>query len=180
MADSEQAQPAASQPLGDYKMHLGHSQRLIALGFDPNAPVYSASRGWSEEAITQAVFGGERGNRKTVDFRVEMRDEDCVLPMEIDLIQVVFVTEPDSDTGQLIHYPDQAWYMRGYLGRCDVNPDGEVVRMHAYTHELGDGEPSVDLQIVREIPVKIPALSLDGCLTEDARGRPVISTTVGY
>jgi hypothetical protein len=179
MPDDEQVRETATQPRADIKMHLADSQRLIALGFDPNAPVYSATYGYSREAIAEALFGGERGNRKTVDFRVEMRGGDCVLPMEIDLIQVVFVTDLDNETGQPDHFDDPAWYMRGHLGRCEINPDDEVVRMHAYTHELEDGEPSVDLQIVREVPVKIPALSLDGCLTESF-GRPSVATPVGY
>jgi hypothetical protein len=179
MADSEQARNTATQPMADSKMQLGDSQRLISLGFDPNAPVYTATHGYSQEAITQALFGGKRGNRKTVDFQIELRDGDCVLPMEINLIQVVFVTDLDPDTGQPDHFNDPAWYMRGHLGRCEINPDGEIIRMHAYTHELDDGEPSVDLQIVREVPVKIPALSLDGCLIESFR-RPTIATPVSY
>ena len=179
MPDEEQVRETATQPMVDMKMHVVESQRLIALGFDPMAPVYSATRGYSEEAITQAVFYGERGNRKTVDFGVELQGRDCVLPMEIDLVQVVFVTEFDSETGRPDHFDDPAWYLRGHLGRCDLNPAGEVIRMHAYTHQLTEGEPSAHLQIVRELPIKIPALSLDGCLSESF-GHPSIATPVGY
>jgi hypothetical protein len=179
MPDKEQVRETATQPMADSKMHPVESQRLIALGFDPLAPVYDATRGYSEEAITQALFYGLRHERKTVDFQVELRNGDCVLPMEIELLQVVFVTEFDHETGQPDHFNNPAWYLRGHLGRCDINPNGEVIRMYAYTHELAEGELSAYLQIVREVPVKIPALSLDGCLTESF-GRPSIATPVGY
>ncbi len=179
MPDEKQVREMATQPMADSKMHLGESQRLIALGFDPLAPVYNATHGYSEEAITQAVFYGLRHERKTVDFQVELRGGDCVLPMEIELLQVVFVTEHDDETGQPDHFEDPAWYLRGYLGGCDLNPNGEVIRMHAYTHELAEGELSAYLQIVQEVPVKIPALSLDGCLTESF-GHPSVATPVGY
>lgn len=172
MPDEEQVQ-TAGKPERTSELHVVESQRLIALGFDPTAPIYESNDGCSEEAIAKALFGSDRDKPHTIPFNIQTRDEDCVLPMEVELVQVVYVTSWDVEAGQPDPFPDPAWYLRGYLGRCDINPTGEVVRMHAYTFELrNDLEATV--QIVRELPVKIPAISLNGQLVQSF-GHPRIA-----
>ncbi|HEY7829531.1 MAG TPA: hypothetical protein VIC06_03080 [Solirubrobacteraceae bacterium] len=177
MSDKEQVQ-ATGEDEEVRKLDLDESQRMIALGFDPVAPVYVSNREYSSEAILKALTCTERGKPHTVGFGIEVRDaEDCILPMEIELLQVVFPTNLDRETGQPDTWDDPAWYLRGYLGRCPVNPNGEVVRMHVYTHELHEHERWAEIQIVRELPIRYPAISLDGQLIY-GRGRPCIADRV--
>ena len=175
MADEEQTQVARLAD-GMYRVDPELSQRLIALGFDPVALVYISTNGFTQEAITRALFMSRRHEPEVVQFNIEVRDaEDCVLPMEIELLRTLFVTDLNRETGEPDPWNDPRWYLRGHLGRCSLNPNGEVIRMHAYITDLIEGDRYAEIQIVRETPVRNPAISLDGQLVQDLKGYPRIA-----
>jgi hypothetical protein len=90
--------------------------------------------------------------------------------MEIELIQVVWVHYAGDDNERYVDDLPE-WYIRGWLSKSQLNPDGDPVRMHAYIGELDQEHcPSTAyLQMVREQPAKSPAFSLDGRLLSGDR-----------
>ena len=74
------------------------------------------------------------------------------------------------------------WYLRGLLAQSQLNPGGEIVRMHAYIHvleptpaddpELTDNSASI--QVLRELPSRMSRFSFDGRVIE-GKGYPILT-----
>jgi hypothetical protein len=172
MPDEEQVQETGEDEKVR-KFDLWTSQRLIALGFDPLTPVYATRGGFDHDIIRDALFESLHSDPTMIPFEWEPYHKGspaCIFPMEVELIQVVRVPcDPEDarkDEGD--SYIEPEWYLRGWLGRCSLNPSGEIVRMHAYISQIidvhGDMEPSGWVQVLREQPSKTRPFSLDGQL----------------
>jgi hypothetical protein len=170
MADEEQVHEKLGLTPGEDvpRLELDRSQRLIALGFDPLATVYVVEGGFDQNMIVDATFEGSRSQPRTIPFPYKYGESgnrsSVVLPMEVELIQIVWV-HYDGDEGN--RYVDDLpeWYIRGWL-KCELNPSGDAVRMHAYigTLDQEDCPSTAYLQMLRERPTKAPPYSLDGRL----------------
>ncbi len=161
------------------RLELDRSQRLIGLGFDPQATVYVIQGGFDQSMIVDAMFEGLRSQPRPIPFSYrygDYRDQSAItLPMEVELVQVVWVHyQADNGTRHVDDRPE--WYIRGWLGQCEINPDHDSVRMHAYVGTLDEPAcPSTAyLQMLREQPTKAPAFSLDGLLVVDDRAHPPV------
>lgn len=162
------------------RLTLEESQRLLALGFDPVAPVYASYTGFDIDRIADALFQSEFSRPVLVPFEWSDGLKDSVpviLPMEVEIVQRVLVTaiaNVGENSGQRFNCLSPEWYLRGLLAQSQLNPDGEVVRMHAYIHELepepGDNPEEADncasIQVLRELPSRMPRFSFDGRVVE--------------
>jgi hypothetical protein len=183
MVDEEQAPEKLGPIPGEEspRLELDYSQRLIALGFDPLATVYIVEGGFNQSMISDAVFEGSRSHPRTIPFTYKCGESgdrsSVVLPMEVELIQVVWVPYAGDDGNRYVDDLPE-WYIRGWLPQCELNPDGDPVRMHAYIGTLDqEGCPSTAyLQMLREQPARSPTFSLDGrLLVGDRSGPPRIT-----
>jgi hypothetical protein len=169
MADEEQAQIAAEDK-EVWKIDLWTSQRLIALGFDPLTPVYTSEGGFDPDVIRDALFEGYHTEPVLIPFEwapFHKGADACTFPMEIELIQVVRVPSDPEDEDEDDFYIEPEWYLRGWLGPCNLNLTGEIIRMHAYisvAHDDGSMSRSAYVQVLREQPSKARPFSLDGQL----------------
>lgn len=183
MPDTEQAQVNRVGRLG-----LEESQRLLALGFDPIAPVYASYTGFDVDRIADALFQSEFSRPALVPF--EWHDglkgsAPVILPMEVEIVQRVLVTAISNvgeNSGKRFDCLEPEWYLRGLLAQSQLNPNGEVVRMHAYIHVLEPEPPdnpegadnSASIQVLHELPSRTPRFSFDGRVIE-GEGYPTLT-----
>jgi hypothetical protein len=174
MVDEEQAQITGED--GEVrKLDLWTSQRLIALGFDPLTPVYDSNGGFDPNVIRDALFEGYHTDPVLIPFEWASYRKDsptCTLPMEVELIQIVRVPcDPnDAREDESDFHIEPEWYLRGWLGPCDLNPTGATIRMQAYisvAHDDGSIPKSAYVQVLREQPSKTRPFSLDGQLIKE-------------
>jgi hypothetical protein len=163
--------PRLEQPL---------SQRLIALGFDAQAPVYGVGE-FNRAMLVDATFETTRSQPRVIPFSYyhgpnPWQRTRVILPMEVELLQVVRVHYDAGGVRCVSEEPE--WYIRGWLGQCEINPDGNPVRMHTYIAELDREQLNsmAYVQMLRERPTQAPAFSLDGLLLEADRDHsPVVA-----
>jgi hypothetical protein len=181
MADEEQVRKAAESSRGG-SLGLQESQRLLAAGFDPVAPVYDSCNGFDQDRIRDALFDSEFSTPVVVPFECGdgLGKTPMILPMEVEMVQRLFVTyfgNVGEYDGKRFDDEDPRWYLRGLLAKCQLNPNGEVVRMHAYIHwlQLEDNKEDnwASIQVLRELPTRTPAVSLDGWVVE-GKGYPTL------
>lgn len=173
MADEEQAQTTGEDE-EVRKLDLWTSQRLIALGFDPLTPVYNSHNGFDPNVIRDALFEGYHTDPVLIPFEwapYRKGSPMCTFPMEVELIQIVRVPCDPDDTreDESDFHIEPAWYLRGWLGPCNLNPTGETIRMHAYisvAHDDDSMPKSAYVQVLREQPSKARPFSLDGQLVK--------------
>jgi hypothetical protein len=170
MPHAEQVQYPAEEVRGG--LGIEESQRLLALGFDPVAPVYHSTSGFDPDRIRDTLFEGDFRDPVLLPF--EWHDglkgsTPVILPMEVEIVQRVFVTFIASQgerKGERVNNKQPEWYLRGLLAKSQLNPHGEVIRMHAYIHWMqldgDDFDNSARIQILRELPTRTPPVSYDG------------------
>jgi hypothetical protein len=182
MSDKEQVRKAAESSRGG-SLGLQESQSLLAAGFDPVAPVYDSHKGFDQDRIRNALFDSTFSTPVVVPFEYSEGPGTIpiVLPMEVEMVQRLFVTyfgNVGEYDGKRFDDEDPRWYLRGLLAKSQLNPNGEVVRMHAYIHWLQLEEDKEDnrasIQVLRELPTRTPVVSLDGWVVE-GKGYPTLT-----
>jgi hypothetical protein len=182
MVDEEQVRKAAESIRGG-SLSLEESQRLLAAGFDPVAAVYASHKGFDQDRIRDALFDSEYSAPVVVPFEYSdgLGATPIILPMEVEVVQRLFVTylgNVGEYDGKRFDDEVPRWYLRGLLAKSQLNPNGEVVRMHAYIHWLqleGDKEDNwASIQVLRELPTRTPAVSFDGWVVE-GKGYPTLT-----
>ncbi len=163
MSDKEQVRVVTEEFL---RCDMDLSQRLIALGFDPQIPLYAVQGGFSQRMISDALFEGTLSEPGAVPFSYRYGKDwsnrsSVDLPMEVESIQIVWV-----QLGGVHNYDDlPEWYIRGWLGQSSLNPDGEPIRMHAYISQANDTPEcpaTARVQMVRKQPSRQRRFSLNG------------------
>jgi hypothetical protein len=182
MPDKEQVQQTTGHRQG--RLTLEESQRLLALGFDPHAPIYGSHKGFDQDRIRDALFDSTFGEPVIVPFEYSdglKASTPMIMPMEVEIVQRVLVSGVGNTgkyDGVRSYNLEPEWYLRGLLAQSQLNPDGAVVRMHAYIHWLQlDGDEkdnSASIQVLRELPTRTPAVSFDGWVVE-GKGYPTLT-----
>lgn len=184
MPDTEQAQHSGEEAHRGGRLSFQESQQLLAVGFDPVAPVYGSYSGYDPDRIRDALFEGDFRDPVLVPF--EWHDglkgsKPLILPMEVEIVQrvlVAFIASKGEHKGKRVDNKQPEWYLRGLLAKSQLNPNGEVIRMHAYIHRMEFDDDVQDtaatIQVVRELPRRAPPVSLDGWVVE-SEGYPTLT-----
>jgi hypothetical protein len=145
MPDQEHAQPTAEN--APRTLDPERSWQLIALGFDPKAPIYE-SRDWSNHStINRQLFMSGRPGPVILKFgstdwdrptHEEIEASTWLAHVLVELVTALFETDTRAEEGYRKVPP---FYIRGFLTETatDSPPDGP--RVHAFVEQHDGGEP---------------------------------------
>ncbi len=140
--------------MGDMqKFSVAESERLLALGFAEDVPVYGIGNPcFSLADVKQALFQGTYQEQGLFPMLRSEHTGSSQLHVVPELIQATFyVTEGFCGRGNLPN-----WYVRGYLPQSGLNPDQPLCTVHMELILARIDDPDqieqVNYQLVADLP----------------------------